>query len=122
MPFPGTITITIATGEDRILNRVNQDNYGSEYQYNSATEGIVMKIRHSTDSVDGDGIAMRRHNVLIERVVFPTPTTAMEKYTCTGTFRHGTQNDPGKSASFMKGLVGWLNSGTILTDLSVGTN
>lgn len=122
MPFPGTITITIATGEDRILNRVNQDNYGSEYQYSSATEGIVMKIRHSTDSIDRDGISMRRHNVLVERVVYPTPTAAMQKFSSTVTFRHGSQNDPAASAAITKGVLAWVSGGTVLADLSVGTN
>lgn len=120
--FPPTITINVATGQDRVLNRLNQDAFGSEYGYSDANEGISMKIRHSTDSVDKDGIAMKRHNVLIERVVYPTPIKRMEKYTATTTMRAGSQNDPALCASLMKGLLTWENTGTNLADLSVGVN
>lgn len=120
--FANTITITIAPSTDRVLQRVNQDNFGSEYQYADASEAISMKIRHSTDTPDADGIVMKRHNVFIERVVFPTPTVAMKKFTATSTLRHGRYDDPSASALFAKGLSTWLVSGTVLADLAAGNN
>lgn len=120
--FPSTITITVAPSTDRILNRVNQDNYGSEYHFANATESVVLKIRHSVDSRDGDGMTMKRHNVFIERVVFPTATDSMKKFTSTTTFRHGEWNDPQAAASLTDGLVDWLGSGTVTADLAVGSN
>lgn len=120
--LPSTITLTIATGADRILNRVNQDNYGSEYKYSDATEAISMKIRHSVDSVDSDGITMMRHNVFVERVVYPTPVALMKKFTSTVTLRHGKTDDPAASAAITKGLATWISGTTILADLAVGVN
>lgn len=120
--FPATITITIATGEDRVLNRVNQDNYGSEYSYSSGTEGISMKIRHSTDSPDSDGITMKRHNVFFERVVYPTVTELMTKQSYTATLRTNRFDDPGIVADIAAGVNAWLDTGTNLADLAAGMN
>lgn len=120
--FPSTLTITIATGQDRILNRVNQDNFGSEYQYSSATEAISMKIRHSTDSVDSDGLVMKRHNVYFERIVFPTISTLLKKESYTATMRNDRYDDPAVVAGIAKGVNTWLNTSTNLVDLAAGVN
>lgn len=119
--FPQTITLTIAT-VPYVLNRVNQDGYGSEYRYRGSSDAISMKIRHSKDSPDGDLITMERHNVFIEHIVYPTPTTAMVKSTFTCTIRGGSFQDPATSSSLAKGAIAWLDSGTVLTDLGVGVN
>lgn len=120
--FANTITITIASGQDRILNRVNQDNFGSEYQYSDANEAISMKIRHSTDSVDSDGLVMKRHNVFFERIVYPTATTLLKKESYTTTLRHDKYDNPAVVADIAKGVNTWLNSGVVLADLSKGQN
>lgn len=119
--FPTTITLTIATVA-KVLNRVNQDGYGSEYQLNGATESINLKIRHSTDAVDSDGLKMKRHNVFVEHIVYPTPTTAMMKSTFTGTLRHGSLSDPAQSADLSKAVCAWLTTASNLADLSAGIN
>lgn len=119
--FPATITLTV-NSVDKILNRVNQDNYGSEYQLNAATEAFVLKIRHSDDSVDGDGLVMKRHNVFVEHVVFPTPTTAMKKETFTVTVRHDKYTDPNGSVGIGKAVNAWLGTGTNFADLGAGVN
>lgn len=119
--FANTITLTI-NASDYILNRINQDNFGSEYQYSGTDSSIVMKIRHSTDSPDSDGITMKRHNVFIERVVYPTPTSALEKATATMTIRHGAFVDPAEGANLQAALNAWVATGTVLADLGQGVN
>lgn len=121
MAFANTLTLTIA-GTAHVLNRVNQDNYGSEYQYSGATSAIVMKIRHSTDSVDSDGIQMKRHNVYIERIIYPTPTTLLQKQSWTVTIRGGSLESASLAADLAKAADTWLVSGTVVDDLSVGVN
>lgn len=120
--FASTISITIAPSTTRVLNRVNQDNFGSEYQYSDAAEAISMKIRHSLDNPDSDGLIMKRHNVFFERVVYPTPTATMKKYSFTATVRHDKFADPVAGATGAKGMCDWLISGTILAGLVVGEN
>lgn len=119
--FAATITLTI-NAVAKVLQRVNQDSFGSVYSLNSATESITMKIRHSDDSVDGDGIIMKRHNVFVEHIVYPTPTAAMQKFTSTATFRHGKFDDPNKSSDLMKALSVWLGASTNAADLAAGVN
>lgn len=119
--FANTLTLTIGASA-KVLNRVNQDAGGSEYTLSSATESISMKIRHSIDKIDGDGIVMKRHNVFVERIVFPTATALMQKYTATATFRHGRFDDPNGSADVMKALAAFLAATTNAADLAAGVN
>lgn len=120
--FPETITIKIGT-RDVILTRINQDNYGSEYRFRGPVDQVGLKIRHSLDNPDKpDGIKMERHNVFFEHVVYPTPTTAIQKFTTTFTIRNGSQNDPSQGASLAKAVNVWLASGAVIADLSVGKN
>lgn len=121
--FAATITLTI-DGDAKVLNRVNQDNFGSEYRLNGDTEGISLKIRHSTDSVDSDGIVMLRHNVFIERVTYATPTVAMKKATYTFTMRHGRYEAPVDTANLAIAANAWLAASTnqAIKDLAVGIN
>ncbi len=121
--FAATLTLTIA-GTARVLNRINQDGYGSEYAYSDATQAITMKIRHSVDSPDGDGFIMKRHNVFVEHVVYATLTVPMKKYTSTVTMRNGKYDDPVGTADLFKALAVLLaaSSSQMVTDLSVGVN
>lgn len=119
--FPATITITIAA-DPIVLNRVNQDSFGSEYQFSDALRGASLKIRHSSDSKDGDGLVMKRHNVFFEYVVFPTPTAFMQKHTFTGTIRHGSQNDPAFASDVATGVTAWMNTSTNMDSLATGVN
>lgn len=119
--FANTITLTIA-GAAHVLNRVNQDAYGSEYSYAGATSSVEMKIRHSTDKIDADGVVHKRHNVYIERIIFPTATELTKKQTFTATLRGGKLEDPVLSKDLALAANTWLASGTILVDLAAGVN
>lgn len=119
--FAATITLTI-NAVAKVLNRVNQDAYGSEYSLLSATESINMKIRHSADSPDADGMKLRRHNVFVEHLVYATPTTLAKKATYTATIRCEYATDPTMSSDLGKAVNVWLGTGTNMADLSVGVN
>jgi hypothetical protein len=121
--FANTLTLTIA-GNAQVLNRLNQDSYGSEYQYVDALQSITMKIRHGVDTPDSDGVSMKRHNVFVEHVVYPTPTVAMKKYTSTTTIRNGKFDDPVGAADLVKAVHVLLaaSSSAMITALTVGEN
>lgn len=121
--FSATITLTIG-GDAKVLNRVNQDNYGSEYQLNGTAEAINLKIRHSVDSVDKDGIVMLRHNVYIERVTYATPTTGLKKESYTFTMRGGKFEDTTPMSDLAIAANAWLGASTnaALLDLAKGIN
>lgn len=119
--FASTITLTI-NAVDKVLNRVNQDNYGSEYRLNNDTESLTLKIRHSTDSVDSDGLIMSRHNVYVEWIIYPTATDLMKKYSFTGTIRNGTFSGTTSAGDLGEAMTTWLASGTVIADLVAGVN
>lgn len=119
--FPNTITLTVGS-EELTLLRVNQDNFGSEYRMTNGVRGVSMKIRHSVDKVDGDALILTRHNVLVEHVVYPTPTTPMRKSTCTITLRYGKYDNPADSSALFDAVAAWLGGETVLPAFVGGAN
>lgn len=123
MAFGATITITV-NAVAKVLNRVNQDNYGSEYQLNTATDSWKLLIRHSTDSADSDGVTMLRHNLYLEHVTFPTSTTPIYKESITWTMRAGKFDGTTQLGYDAKGTLAYLSASSyaVIDDLVVGLN
>lgn len=121
MSFPATITLTV-NSVPKVLNRVNQDNYGSEYSLIDTLDSWNLKIRHTQDSPDSDGLVMRRHNVFVEHVVYPTVTALMQKETVSLVIRQDTQHGPSTMVDITKAVNVWLASGTVIADLGAGIN
>lgn len=119
--FGNTISLTVGINTYELL-RVNQDNYGSEYRFSNGERALSMKIRHSVDKPDGDSLVMGRHNVLLEHIVYPTPTQAMKKYTSTVTLRHDRFSNPADSSALYAALAAWLGTGTVSAELVAGGN
>jgi hypothetical protein len=74
--FSDTITITI-NAVAKVLNRVNQDGYASEYFLRESAGQFRLKLRNSTyvDKTRG-GIKVDRHNIeLVETVFAVAPAT-----------------------------------------------
>ncbi|DAD50057.1 TPA_asm: coat protein [ssRNA phage Esthiorhiza.4_11] len=69
MSFGATLTITV-NSVAKVLNRINQDNYGSEYYLRSSLDEYRVKIRHSKESPLSDGRQFDRHNVEVTHTVF----------------------------------------------------
>lgn len=86
-----TLTLTV-NSVAKVLVRINQDNYGSEYRLLSATEKYTLKVRHSSQK-SGTRI-FDVHNVLVEHVVFATPTVAEKTMTVSSTLRGEVGTDP----------------------------
>lgn len=125
MSFSDTLTLTI-DGTGYNLARRNQDNFGSLYEFRSATVAITMKIRHGVDNGQStnDVISGRRpvfrHNVLVEFVLFATPTAAEQYYTISTTLRDREASDPDFLLKFQQGFATLL--ATLDDDLVVGGN
>jgi len=123
MAFGSTITITV-NAVAKVLNRINQDNYGSEYSLLTATDSWNLKIRHSTDSPDADGMTMLRHNIYIEHVVYATPSTNQTKETFTATLRAGKYDGTTAEAHLASAMATYMlaSSSAVINDLVVGLN
>lgn len=69
----GSNTVTITIDETPVvLNRINQDNYATQYYYRGATEEITLNVRHSKENPTKNGFQFDRHNVELIHTVFPT--------------------------------------------------
>lgn len=115
--FSNTITLTI-NAVDRVMTRVNQDNYGSEYQFRSGTEKLNMKIRHSVDSTGGQ--KFNRHNVYTEWTIFATPTTLQRVFTYTFTVRELEGSDPEDLEDLALGVNALLTA--LVSGIVIGEN
>lgn len=115
--FANTLTLTIDTVA-RTLTRVNQDNFGSVYTFEDGTEAVILKIRHDTDNAGGK--LHKRHNVMLERRIYATPTVSERFFTISTTMRKRDGSDP---ADLLKTWQGFVTLATSLDDgLVVGEN
>lgn len=104
-----TLTVTI-NSVAKVLTRINQDNYSSEYQLVSATEKLVMKIRNTTEK--SGGYTYERHNVDLSWIIFATSTTLEQHYSASQTFkkRTGANQDPTVLVQQVAGLATLVNA------------
>jgi len=86
-----TLTLTI-NSVAKVLTRINQDNYGSEYRLITATERIILKIRHS--STTSKGATFDQHNVVVEQTLIPAAPALPSVMTVSTTLRGQVGTDP----------------------------
>lgn len=117
MAFGSTATITVnAVG--KVLNRINQDNYGSEYFLRTSTEEYRMKIRHSKEAPLTDGRNFDRHNVEITHVVYAVPSTSPEIRRVVSFTARMLNNDSLTDFGYLfAGAVDYVDSATVQGDL-----
>nr|UJQ85408.1 MAG: hypothetical protein 2 [Leviviridae sp.] len=111
--FADTITITI-NSVAKVLNRIADDGYTSEYYLRSATEDFRMKIRHSTylDKTRSNR-KVDRHNVELVQTVFgvaPNPNVVRKSYVVIENDNQDGVTDP---LNFTLGFAAFLNSGNV---------
>jgi hypothetical protein len=123
MSFGATITLTV-NSVAKVLNRINQDNYGSEYSLISALDSWNLKIRHSTDKADADGMTMLRHNFYLEHITYPTSTLPMYKESVTYTARQGKYDGNVQVGYDAKAVLAYLSASSyaVVDDLDNGLN
>lgn len=68
--FSDTITLTIG-GSAKVLNRIRQDNYSSEYLLRENGGEHRMFIRNTNYTDKKRGVGLDRHNVEVRITVFP---------------------------------------------------
>lgn len=119
--FANTLSLTI-NGVAKVLNRINQDNYGSEYSLAESDQSFNLKIRHTKETSSGLLPAMVRHNVLLKQVVFATPTTNAIERTVTTTIRAPEASDPQTAAYLSDGLSAWVALPATSLALAQGIN
>lgn len=117
MAFGATITVSYG-GANKVLNRINQDNYGSEYYLREATIDYRMKIRHSKESPSAlASTGFDRHNVELTVTLLPTPTAPAVVRQAYAVLRNGFSDDFTEVAKTNKAMSDFISSGTVIADL-----
>jgi hypothetical protein len=113
-----TITISV-NAVNKVLNRINQDNYATRYYLREATQDFTVNIRHSTEKKGV--ITLDVHTVNIIQTVFATSTTPARTRESWMTFRNEKSDDFAavgyiptaladliKVAGHVDSLLGWV--------------
>jgi lysozyme family protein len=103
-----TLTVTI-NSVAKILVRVNQDSFSSQYQLKTATESLILRIRNTTERSNGFGYD--RHNVELSWLIYATATDVEKHYVVSQTFRCRTiGSDPVVLTQTVAGLATLVNA------------
>lgn len=120
MAIGATLTVVLSGGST-VLNRINQDNYASEFFYKDSTRSVTLRIRHTTTTPKGDVPAYDRHNVEIVETFFKTPTDPEFSRKCYFVIEQLPSDDSvanfdglcdlsiATSNAFLKDLMAWIS-------------
>lgn len=114
--FANTLTLVV-NSVDKVLERINQDNFGSEYRYIAAdgSEKIKMTFRHATDTQKIGSVD--RHTVYVEWTKPATPTEAAKYWSVSWTLRSLDGSSPATLvhlSAALSVLMGFLDDGFVL--------
>ena len=113
MAFADTITITI-NAVAKVLNRINQDQYSSEYFLRGTLDEFRLKIRHSSYTNSVTGKLTDRHNVELVQTVYPVSpavvSTIRKAYVVLENERPDGVTEP---LNFDLGFAAFLTSGNV---------
>nr|QDH87021.1 MAG: hypothetical protein H1RhizoLitter1496_000002 [Leviviridae sp.] len=121
MALGDTLTITLggSGGTAKVLKKINQDGYSSEYYLPEASSAFRAKVRHTKESVKQGQVPYERHNVEFTETVYASgsvPEFVRQAYVV---IRHkvgdtaATVSDLGEGLSFYLNetlygkLIGW---------------
>lgn len=112
MAFSDTITFTI-NSVAKVLNRINQDGYSSEYFLRSATDEFRCKIRQSSYA-GSNGKTVDRHNVELVHTVYPvSPATVGVVRKAYSVFENERPDGTTEPLNFDLGFVAFFTSANL---------
>jgi len=103
-----TLTVTIDSVA-KVLVRVNQDQFSSQYQLKTALESLVLKVRNTTEKQSG--FVYDRHNVELSYLIYATVDDSEKHYVVSQTFKNrSVGGDPAYLAKCVAGLATLVNA------------
>lgn len=118
MAFGATLTLTI-NSVAKVLNRIRDDGYSSEYLLRSTTEEYRVQIRHShTDpkTTDSRLRGVDRHNMEITQVIFATSTTPEIRRKAYTVFELSPGDDMSVGSLFVQGAFAYAGNASRIDD------
>ena len=119
--FANTLTLTYKT-VGYVLNRINQDNFGSEYSFLDSVQKFSLKIRHSNETAKAGSPIVARHNVLLEHTIYATATVPQQIRTVALTMRAEALSDPQTLSDLNSCLEAWTSVAANSLALAQGVN
>lgn len=112
-----TLTVTV-NGVAKVLNRISDDGYTSEYLLRGTLDEFRVKIRHSSYSDAKRQKSVERHNVELTQTIYPvSPATVNTVRKAYSVFENDTGDVTADVVFLDAGLVGILTN-THLTELT----
>lgn len=110
--FAATITVTIDSVA-KVLNRISDGNYSSEYLLRETTSEFRMKIRHSSYIRKKTGRPVHRHACELTQLVFGTDTDAEIERKFYFVMENDHADPSTDTLNFGVGMVGFATSGNL---------
>jgi len=108
--FADTLTITI-NSVAKVLTRVNQDGYSSEYLLRETTGDYKLKLRNSSYMDKNRGVTIDRHNVEFTYTIYPVaPSTVSTIRKYYSVLEHDHTDDVVADTNFAVGITGFQTS------------
>lgn len=116
--FDNTLTLTINAVE-KVLVRINQDSYSSEYFLREDTGEFSLRIRNTSYNRKDSGVRVERHNVeLLETVFGATVDAAPIIRKAYMVFENDRGDTLDSVEDFVVGMVGFLTGPHIVKMLN----
>lgn len=116
--FANTLTVKIGTDADRVLTRINQDQFGSVYRLATATELCELVIRNSSSKESN--LLYDRHNAELRLTEYATDLAPERHYVASTTFKtRRTGGDPARLANVEKAMASVVTT-TLVTGMVQG--
>lgn len=109
-----TITLT-HNSVARVLSKINQDNYSSEYLLRTSTNEYRLNVRHGQESVaKNSGVApFERHNIELRVTTFATTTAPQIEHVVSTVVRTRKGSDPADALLAAKAAVAWMSDANL---------
>lgn len=111
-----TLTITLggSGGTARVCSKINQDSYSAEYLNKTATDQIVVKVRHQKESLKaGESYAKERHNITVTQTVFATASAEEIFREVSFTIRSRSNDTTASVTDVGEAVAYWLTSSNL---------
>lgn len=107
-----TITIT-HNAVSKVLSKINQDNYSSEYLLRSATDEFRIKVRHNNESSAKGEVPFERHNIELRVTTFATLVVPQVEHLTSVTIRTRKGSSPTDCLLAAKAQLGFLSDANV---------
>jgi len=97
----------------RVLSKINQDNYSSEYLLRTATDEYRLTVKHSTESAKPGFMPFERHSIEFRVTTFATLTVPEVINVISVVIRAKKGSDPAATLLTAKAQLAWLTDANV---------